>query len=165
MTSRLGFGRVHWRNTDSAVCFTPWFPRSDRSDDCLSAWCRKSFSASRKRTLNDSLQSQIPEALVLTGWVNSAKKRTRVGLGSCHAVFIGTLMCKDGKFPLLNLCWGQQHYCRGNMCVGVCVVFSCIESLFEPLSVFCFSNEGQKADRPTRSAKQAFSTARMFKVF
>lgn len=32
------------------------------------------------------------------------EKRTKVGLGLCHAVFTRTLLCKDGKFALLNLC-------------------------------------------------------------
>lgn len=51
------------------------------------------------------------------------------------------------------------------MCVGVCGVVSYLEPFPEPLSVFFFSNEGQKADGHTRSTKQALSTARMFKVF
>lgn len=173
MIACLVFGGFMVRNTDSAVCFTPWFPRSDRSDDCLSAWRRKSFSApARKRTLKDYLPSQIPKRCNRNDeWTWLKKRKKKKG---CRWDSACVTQCSPGcwcvKIASFSLISAEEHcnniYCRVTVCVGVCEVFRYMQPLFGRLSVFIFfSNEGQKADGHTRSAKQAFSTARMFKVF
>ena len=68
-------------------------------------------------------------------------------------------LCKD-DMPLLGFCLiGVELYLD-------CTVYICVASWSHPLSVLLFSNEQQKADRHSaRSAKQAFSTVMVFKVF
>lgn len=75
------------------------------------------------------------------------------------------LTCKDDKL-LLGYCLiaAEENciYCMHTVqCMWVCV---CVAS--QPLSVLLFSNEEQKTDRRSACpAKQAFGTARVFKVF
>lgn len=141
------------RNTDSAGCLTPWFQRADRSDDCLSAWCRKSFSAlARKRALNDSLPSQIPKHWYWNDEWTHLKGKKKCGWDSaCVTQCSPRYWCvKMASFSCLisaeEDCNNIDRRVNVRVCGSVCGVLVYMEPFFEPLSVYFFSNEGQKGD-------------------
>lgn len=91
------------------------------------------LSSRQKENIERLFAKPNPQAPVPKWWVNSKKKKKKrmwVGLGSCHTVFTGMLMCKDGKF-LLNLSWGRLTTFTAEWTfVWVCVEFLAIWSLF-----------------------------------
>lgn len=142
------------RNTDSAVCFTPWFPRSDRSDDCLSAWWGL-LSCRQKE--NKKIPNQILKCWCWNdAWdqlIKKNKKRMRVS----HSVHRDADVYRWQVSPAEEDC--NNIYCRVNLCVGFSAIWSlCQSSSFSVM-------KGKKQTDTLDLLNKPSAPARMFKVF